>query len=293
MSETTNALALIDVAAGTHRLADPLQPQLRVDDLAPHRGDGIFETVLVTRAGDGLRVHARRPHLNRFRQSADMLDLPAPAPEVFDAAVDAVASRFARDNPGVDEFTVRYAMSRGVDEPLGWALTIPVDTKYERQRREGIRVLSADRGYDAYFGQVAPWQLVGAKTLSYATNMAAGRWAAANGADDVLYVSHDGIALEGPSSNLLVRRGQQLMTPDPKAGLLHGTTQQTIFSRASQSGMLCSYEDLALADVASADAAWLVSSARMAVPIVSLDGTAVPIDEEFTAQLHSWVRDGD
>ena len=44
----------------------------------------------------------------------------------------------------------------------------------------------------------APWLLGGAKTLSYAVNMASQRWAQAHGVDDVLWVSADGYALEAP-----------------------------------------------------------------------------------------------
>lgn len=289
-AEIAHTLVLLDPEAGTWERADPLAPQLRVDDLAPHRGDGIFETVLVSNAdGRGPQAHARAAHLERFGQSARMLDLPAPDPEVWDAALDAASADFAAANPDIELFSVRYALSRGLDRPAGWVLTIPIEEKYPRQRREGVRVRSADRGYEAYFGQSAPWALIGAKTLSYATNMASGRWAQANGADEVLYFSHDGIALEGPSSNLIIRRGDELITPDPKAGLLHGTTQRTLFERAAEAGFLCSYQDLCAQDVAAADAAWMVSSVRMAVPIIAFDDTELTHDAGFTERMHGWV----
>lgn len=283
------SLVLIDPTSGSFDLADPSAPHLRVDDLAPHRGDGIFETVLVSvRDGRG-HVHARERHFTRFRQSAAMLYLPSPEEPVWDAALEtAIADHIAR-RPRIDAFTVRYALSRGTDRATGWAITIPLDGRFADQRRDGISVISLDRGYAAYFGQSNPWALVGAKTLSYAVNQAAGRWAGAHGADEALFFSHDGFALEGPTSNLLVRRGIELLTPDPKAGLLHGTTQQSVFARAADDGFLCSYTDLTEEDLLAADGAWLTSSGRRCVPIVSFDGTEIRHDRELTAKMDDWV----
>src|SRR5699024_10725044 len=97
------------------------------------------------------------------------------------------------------------------------------------------------RGFDAYIGSKAPWRLIGAKTLAYAVNQAAGRYAAANNADEALFVSHDGIVLEGPTANLIIRRGDRLLTPNPEAGLLSGTTQRLIFDHAEELGLQAEY----------------------------------------------------
>jgi 4-amino-4-deoxychorismate lyase len=234
-------------------------------------------------------VHARGPHFSRFRSSAAMLELPEPDERLWREALDAVIADYIGRHSEVEAFSVRYAMSRGVDHPIGWALSIPLDPAFVRQRREGIDVITLDRGYVAYFGQNAPWMLVGAKTLSYATNQAAGRWAASQGADEVLYVSHDGFVLEGPTSNVIVQRGRQLLTPDPKAGLLHGTTQRTVFARAAEQGFECTYADLRVEDLTAGDGVWLTSSARLCVPIRSLDGVELARNHELGAQMVDWV----
>lgn len=285
-----NSLVLIDPTAGTFAVADPTAAHLRVDDLAPHRGDGIFETVLITLHPDGTHaVHAQGPHFARFRNSAEILELPVPDETLFHAALDAVVEDFRAKNPEATALSVRYSLSRGLDTPSAWALTIPLDPKYAEQQVNGIRVVTLDKGYDAYLGESAPWLLIGAKTLSYATNQAAGRYAAAQGADDALFVSHDGILLEGPTSNLVIRRGEELVTPDPKAGILHGTTQRTVFSHAAEAGLLTSYGDLRLEDLMNVDGAWLVSSVRAAVPITAVDGTDIAVDSELTARMNDWI----
>ncbi|WP_258935329.1 aminotransferase class IV [Nesterenkonia pannonica] len=56
-----------------------------------------------------------------------------------------------------------------------------------------------DRGYDADLADRAPWLLLGAKTLSYAVNMAALRHAKANGHNDAIFVTPREQVLEGLS----------------------------------------------------------------------------------------------
>ncbi|WP_349826783.1 aminotransferase class IV [Brevibacterium litoralis] len=285
-----NSLVLIDPATGTHRIADPTGTHLRVDDLAPHRGDGIFETVLVTLHEDGTHLlHAQDPHFTRFIESARILELPTPDADLFHTAIDALLADFRAKNPGITSLSVRYSLSRGLDTPTAWAMTIPLDPAYTDLQRTGIRMVTADKGYDAYLGAHAPWLLLGAKTLSYATNQAVGRYAKQQGADDALFVSHDGIVLEGPTSNIIIRRGDELVTPDPKAGLLHGTTQRTVFERAGEAGLMTTYGDITVEDVLTADGVWMLSSVRMAVPVTALDGADLTVDAELTERFTDWI----
>ena len=64
-----NTAALIDVEAKTFALSDPSQLLLSLDDLAAHRGDGIFETVLVTYRDDATYIHNQALHFQRFIES--------------------------------------------------------------------------------------------------------------------------------------------------------------------------------------------------------------------------------
>ena len=318
MGRMRTPLALIDVTAGTVRTARLEEAQFPVEDLAIHRGEGIFETVLVsvdrTAPADGTngagtartRIHSEEPHFERFRASAAMLELPDPPRALFDEAVAAViAEVVAGSDQSVTEFSVRYALSRGLDAHAdtaahrsegtpagarGWAFPISVTPEQASQRTDGVRVVTLDRGYDAYLGERAPWLLIGAKTLSYAVNQAAARHARAQGADEALFVSRDGLVLEGPTANLVIRRGDELLTPDPRAGLLHGTTQRAAFAGAEAAGLSVRYADLTVEDVVTADGAWLLSSTRTAVPLLSLDGRDVAVDAELTEQLHAWIR---
>jgi 4-amino-4-deoxychorismate lyase len=184
-------------------------------------------------------------------------------------------------------------LSRGIEggtAPTGWAYAT-VSASTVAVRDEGLRVVLLDRGYPSDIAQTAPWLLQGAKTISYAVNRSVYREAARRDADDVVFVSSDGVLLEGPTSTLVVRTGMTLRTTPTDLGILAGTTQAELFEWAARNGYATVYERLTPADLAAADAAWLVSSVRLAAPIRAVDGIPKPVDAAltaaFTAHLHS------
>ncbi|UZD62081.1 aminotransferase class IV [Brevibacterium sp. JSBI002] len=292
----TDPLILVDPATGTFELTDLPSAQLPVTDLSAHRGDGIFETVLVSVGAHGATVVSRERHFTRFRASASALNLPDPDQGLWDRVIDSLIAEVAAADPENVEFGIRYALSRGEQDAngafrsRGWAFPVPVDDHIRTAREHGVTAVSLDRGFDAYIGSKAPWLLIGAKTLSYAVNQAAGRYAAANDADEALFVSHDGIVLEGPTANLIIRRGDHLLTPNPEAGLLSGTTQRLIFDHAEELGLSAEYADLSLDDVKAADGAWYVSSMRTAVALSELDGNAISVDQTLTDRFQEIIR---
>jgi 4-amino-4-deoxychorismate lyase len=263
------------------RFADPGTPLVSVLDLGVTRGDGVFETMGV---GAG-RAQAVDAHLARLARSAAMLELPEPDEAAWRAATIAVAQRLA-DHA---EAFVKLVYTRGVEgtgEPTGWVLGSP-SPDHASARTNGIRVTVLDRGLPHDSAGELPWLLQGAKTLSYAVNMAAGREARRRGVDDALFVSSDGFLLEGPTSNLLIKRGDRLITPSTSLGILAGTTQAEAFRFARGEGMTTSYDLLPREALETADALWLLSSVRNAAPIREIDGVARPIDAAFTAALNA------
>lgn len=122
-----------------------------------------------------------------------------------------------------------------------------------------------------------PWLLAGAKTLSYAVNMAALRHAERHGAGDVVFVSTDGFVLEGPRSTVVIATTGSdgrtcLLTPPPWYPILRGTTQQALFEVARNSGYDCDYQALRPADLVAAQGVWLVSSITLAARVHTSTG---------------------
>lgn len=262
---------------------DPSAPALSVGELSTQRGDGIFESIGV------VNRHAQEvvPHLDRLAHSARLCDLPAPNREQWRQAV----VRAARACPPDGEGVIKLILSRGVEHgpaPTAW-VTAAQAPDNSAARTDGIRVVTLDRGYDIGVPERAPWLLLGAKTLSYAVNMAAIREAKRRGADDAVFVSSDGFVLEAPTASLILRQGDRFVTPAPNGGILHGTTQLSLFEHLREEGYDTGYETLPVDALAQADAAWLVSSVRLAAPITAVDGVAIGADLPLTAAFNRYL----
>lgn len=259
------------------RLHDPASPLLHADDLAAVRGDGVFETLLV-REGRPCLLDA---HLARLTRSARMLDLPDPDLSAWRSAVSTAVARWTADR--ADDGVLRLVYSRGRESgPPGTTAFATVGALPDRvaaARRDGVAAMTLDRGLAAGAADT-PWLLAGAKTLSYALNMAALRHAERHGAGDVVFVSSDGYILEGPRSTVVIATETDgstcLFTPPPWYPILRGTTQQALFEVARNKGYDCDYRALRPADLFAAQGVWLVSSITLAARVHTLDGRLLP-----------------
>jgi 4-amino-4-deoxychorismate lyase len=260
-------------------------PILRADDLGALRGDGCFET---------MRVRAGRPwliddHLARMSRSAArmQLDLP-PVTALTELAASACAAWGAEH-----EGALRLVCTRGPEDggPVTvYATVTGIGEATLRGRREGLLVRTAGLGFAADLRQRAPWLLGGAKTLSYAVNMASQRWAASVGADDVLWTSSDGYALEGPTSTLVWRDGKSLCTvPAETTGILAGTTAGWLLGRAPFVGLTAEERMITPAELTTVDGAWFLSSIRGIAAIRSIDGAATRTQPEETVRLREVI----
>lgn len=257
---------------------DPGEPLLYADDLAAVRGDGVFETLLV-RDGGACLVE---PHLRRLAASAGLMDLPVPDLPKWRAAIQVAEDAWTAQTS--DEGALRLVLSRGREsgsDPTAYLTVNALARRVESARQEGISAVILDRGLAASGAESMPWLLAGAKTLSYAVNMAALRHAARNGADDVIFVSSDGYVLEGPRSTVVIATPGDdgrpcLLTPPPWYPILRGTTQQALFEVARDAGYDCDYQALRPADLFAAQGVWLVSSITLGARVHTLDGTALP-----------------
>ncbi|KIQ18902.1 aminodeoxychorismate lyase [Rhodococcus sp. MEB064] len=251
---------------------DPTAPVLHADDLGAVRGDGVFETILI-RDGKACRLDA---HLARLASSADMLDLDEPDAEAWRAAVSVAVAEWERTGSG--EGAMRLYLSRGRESDSGGAPTAlvtvsEVSERVARSRAKGVSAMTLSRGYSIDAGETSPWTLLGAKTLSYATNMAALRHAARAGVDDVVFRSTDGHVLEGPRSTVLSITGRRMVTPPVEHGVLRGTTVDALFEIAGDAGFSTEHAPLRVADLILADSVWLVSSVTLAARVHTLDST--------------------
>jgi len=216
-------------------------------------GDGVFETVHLRPSGPWLLP----AHLDRLARSAALLDIPLPS-----------ALRERIGTPVADpEGALRIMVTR---ESLHVAVA-PIGPAVLRERREGVRLLSADLGIAVE--RQPPWSLSAAKSLSYASNFAARRWAARHHADDVVGLSAEGYVLEAPTASVVWLAGDTLCTvPPSRVPILPGITAAHLLSSAASVGLRAEERMVTLPELAAADAIWLASSLRGLAEAVSLDG---------------------
>ena len=303
-------LVFLDPAFDGGRVADASQPQLMATDLGATRGDGVFESLLAV----GGRPRKIQAHLTRLAGSARLLELDIPAEDAWRRAVETAIREFRGQEPAAaapggaaqDEVVVKLIVTRGPEgaaAPTCWVQASAPAAAGRRQRETGIDVILLDRGYDSEVGERAPWLLLGAKTLSYAVNMAALRYAHRQGADDVIFTSADGRVLEGPTSTVLlaqletsddgaggVRTIRRLITPQLDSGILPGTSQGALFTAAKAAGWELGYGPLEPKDLLDADAVWLISSIRLLAPVNHIDGQEIGTPElrrQLTSELNA------
>ncbi|MBV9318299.1 MAG: aminodeoxychorismate lyase [Mycobacterium sp.] len=255
----------------------PDAPLICPDDLAAVRGDGVFESLLV-RDGGACLVAA---HLDRLAHSAKLMDLPEPDLTSWRRAIDMAARRWTAST--ADDGAMRLLYGRGRESgsaPTAYVTVNPLAERIAGARRNGIAAITLPHVLPATGVDAMPWLLAGAKTLSYAVNMAALRHAARHGAGDAIFVSSDGYILEGPRSTVVIAADMGgttgLLTPPPWYPILRGTTQQALFQVARAKGYDCDYRALRLADLAVSQGIWLVSSITLAARVHTLDGRPLP-----------------
>ena len=250
------------------------EPLLLADDLAAVRGDGCFETLLLT--GGGVAKPDR--HLARLARSAAALDLTGPSADQWRAGIALAADRWGAATEGMLRLVLSRGPERGGPE-TAYITVAQIGARALRARAEGVAVTTLTRGVAADVAGTAPWLLLGSKTLSYAANMAALRHAEAAGYDDVVYLSSDGEVLEGPRSSVVMARGGELVSPPAEVGILEGTTLAALAEVAEASGVPVRRERLLVTDLLAADAVWLLSSVTLAARVRRIDeATLHPTD---------------
>ncbi len=251
-----------------HGLVDPGRPWLRADDEAVLRGRAAFET---------LRVYSGRPfrlaeHLERLARSADVLELAVPDAAGLEGLVaDALAGL------GSVDAVLRLVWTPGAGDgrATGFALVTPLPDGLDAMRAQGIALATLQLAIGTTARQASPWLLAGVKSTSYAVNMAAQHEARKRGADDALFLSLEGTALECPTSNVWFVEGGVLHTPALDLGILAGVTRDTLLAAAAEAGTAVEEGAYPRERVAAAAEVFTSSSVREVMPVVRMDGAAV------------------
>jgi 4-amino-4-deoxychorismate lyase len=280
-------VTLLALAVSGRGAVDPEQPVLHADDLALLRGQAAFET---------LRVYAGEPfqweaHLARLTSSAERIGLP----HVDEDGLHSLA-REALHAAATGDCVLRLYWTGGREgsgRPTALALVSRLPDDLEQRRARGIRLISLQLALDSAQRTESPWLLAGVKSTSYAVNMAAEAEARRRGADDAVFLSTEGLVLEGPVTNVWWRRGRRLYTPALDLGILAGVTRSEVLRLARDQGYEVDEGRYTIDALASAEEAFTSSSVRELMPVVTLDGQQIgdgtpgPAAREIQAALRS------
>jgi 4-amino-4-deoxychorismate lyase len=270
-------------------VVSPDEPVVTADDLGLTRGDGCFDsTRVITDAAGNAAALDLDGHLDRLRHSASALGIAYPATEQWRELV--ASALLAWSTPG--EAVLKLVLTRGRE----WEATGPTAYVSITHRAAAgsarprsprtITAVTLTRGHGSDAFRDAPWLLGGVKTLSYVVNVAAQREARRRGADDVIFTTTDGYALDGPTSGLLVARGGRLLsTPTGDTGILESVTVEDIFTAARADGWTTCFALVPVEDLYTSDGLWLVSSGRGPVLVTRLDDRPLSVDPELASRV--------
>jgi branched-chain amino acid aminotransferase len=254
------------------QVVDSGEARVSVFDRGFLYGDSVFE---VFRTYGGVPF-GQREHLERLQRSADRLMISMPV------SVETLGSEVAAtlDAAGEGEWYVRVVITRGMG-PLTYdpttatrslrviiaaPVTVPPAEHYDR----GIAVslLHASRPTDDE-------RAAGAKASNYLANLLAVHEAKQQGAQEALMLGRNGQILEGASSNVFIVQDGALRTPEPQPGILVGITRAVVLAAASAEGIVVEEAEVRPEDLYGADEAFITSSIREVMPVVSADGRTI------------------
>ncbi len=259
---------------------DPQQATISVFDWGLLRGDGVFEAV----RSYGGRLFRLEAHLERLQRSAALLQLDPPD-----------VSQIARWATVVGEdghdCTVRILVTRGGSEPdVDCPARVVVLWEPVPDVPSSVSVRPTPAPWQS--GGI-PWELMGAKTLSYAPNMSAWRVAQAEGFTDALLISRDGHVLEGPTFSIGWVVEGVIETPSLDLGILASITRTVALGEAAGLGLTVDEGRFALERVLEADEVFALSTLKEVMPVDRVGTTtfaAGPITDRLAAAFRARVE---
>jgi len=168
-------------------LHDPGTATIPVGDIGFIRGFGVFEVI----RGLGGRCFRMQPHLDRLGRSASMLGIDLPSDEELAAWCAHAASMH-------EDCVIRVLVSAG-DDPFEGTTRVVVTSEPADPQAGEITLLPI---VAPWHSDGESWELLRAKTLSYANNLGSVRAAKLHGFDDALLIGRSGRILEGPTFSI-------------------------------------------------------------------------------------------
>ena len=223
--------------------------RIPVSDSSVLRGDGCFEVI---RAYDG-RPFRLGDHLDRLAASAAALDIDLPPREKLAAWIEDRAQELG-------DCAVRVVVTRGSAVP--GETDQPRVIVFGHPWNKDPRPATLAPVVAPWHAAGTPWDLAGAKLLSYAPNLAASRRAVSDGFDDALLLTVDNVMLEGPTFAVAWVVDGLLETPTLDLGILDSITRRIVLAEARSMGIDVTEGSWSLDRLGEASEAMALSTVR-------------------------------
>lgn len=229
---------------------------LHVSDLAFQRGFGIFDFFKVVK-GEPIFLEE---HLTRFMRSAEGMGLPVRhSIEELKSLIIGLLNKNQMLNSGV-KITLTGGYSKdafSLAEP-NFVVTQSPFIINEKAQEKGIKVISVNHQR----------QLSGIKTIDYLMAIKLLPQMKDQGAEDILYYNNEWIT-ECPRANFfIVTKSGEILTP--RKDILPGISRQKILELSGKE-FTVRVADISLQDVYQAQEAFISSTTKNILPIVSID----------------------
>ncbi len=247
---------------------EPTKAVISIDDRGFQFADSVYEVVVAY----GSEPFRMPEHLARLRRSLSLIDLDIDQHNIdFDTII-----REGIERAAFDETMVYLQVTRGV-QPRShlWSddLTPTVVATFRQKptvkpetREAGIAVMTVNdtRRVECEI-----------KATALLPNVVALKRARRAGYKDVIFVGPDNEVREASSANVFAVRDGTIVTPVRDASILQGITRGYIFDCAARIDQPIEERRLTLADLASAEEAFLSSTTIDILPVTRLNGSRI------------------
>jgi para-aminobenzoate synthetase component I len=245
-----------------------------VEDEGFAYGYGFFETIRVEH-GLPLLLDA---HVARFRRTWEQL-LAAPFPDL--TWRDIVEQVVARSGLGDRVAAVKLLAAAGKPGQSEHRMTLFVTAREYTHRlagatRKGLRL--------AVYPHRRHSHLADHKTMNYMFQRMAAKWAQEQRADEALILNADGSVSETNTANLLCRIGGKLCRP-MSPHVLPGTMEQAVCELLGTWDMPVEQRRITVEELRDAESIILTNALMGPVPVISIDGKALPADVALCARI--------
>jgi len=260
------------------------QAMVSIYDIGLLRGYGIYEA-LTTHNGKPFML---KEHLERFRRSANFLDLKIP---MGDQELTQVIQELIVQN-GYKESNIKFILTGGnivagiefdSDFPTFYILVEEFSSLPEHFMTKGTSVITHEhqRQYPQF------------KTTNYITAVMLQKQRKEKGALEILYTSN-GKVLECATSNFFIIKNNVLITP--KENVLLGITRKVVIDLAQKNNIKVEERDITIEELHQADEAFLTASFKEVVPVVKVDekmignGHVGPLSKKMFALFSEFTK---